>query len=245
MLEIACMIEAGKRAPKNDDRAAINSTLVSHGTYAETVDKSCLVVICDGVGGEAYGNEAAEIVTNIFSRLSNSAMTVESIKNYIEKANDAIITVQKRDVKHSKMATTIAGLYINEDDFIAFNAGDSRIYRYRSFLNQISRDHSLWQEQIDRGLHPQQGQKNVITQYIGSLQVNPEIVEGNGRVFDNDLYILCTDGVWGVLADDDFEKILSQDCKIENMCRSLVNLALEKGSDDNLGIIIARRIKNG
>lgn len=240
MLEIACLIDKGKR-PYNDDRAAINSHLVSIGSYSETTEGSCLVVVCDGVGGEKFGNEAAEIVTDTFSRLSGNQLTVEIISEYIKKANEAVIAAQKKDIEHSKMATTIAGLYINGDDFIAFNAGDSRVYRYRSYISQISKDHSLWQQQLDLRLTPTQGQESVITHFIGGNQAIPEIVEGTGRVFENDIYILCSDGVWGALEDEDFEKILKQDKKTEEMCRCIIDLALQKGSDDNLSIIIVRR----
>jgi protein phosphatase len=242
MLEIACMVEAGRRAPANDDRAAVNSTLVTQGSYTETAAETCLAVICDGVGGEAYGNEAAEIVTDIFSRLSGTPLTIEIINEHIAKANEAVINAQKIDLKHSKMSTTLAGLYINGDDFIAFNVGDSRIYRYRSYISQISKDHSVRQEQIDIGQEPKPGHENIITHYIGGKYASPEIVDGIGRVFYNDVYILCTDGVWGVLEDDDFEKILGQNCKIEEACRSLIDLALQKGSNDNLSAIIVRKV---
>jgi len=242
MLEIACRVEAGVRFPKNDDRVAINNKLVSQGFYSETTEGSCLAVVCDGVGGEAFGNEAADIVTNIFSQISGTQLTIGLINEYIIKANEAVREVQKTDIKHSRMATTIAGLYINEDDFIAFNVGDSRIYRFRSYISQISKDHSVRQEQIDFGLDPTPIQGNIITRYIGGTQVIPEIIDGSGRLFLNDIYILCTDGVWGVLDDNDFEKILSQVDKLEESCQYFIDLALQKGSKDNLSIIIIRRV---
>jgi len=225
MLEIACMVDIGIR-PKNDDRAAINSHLVSNGIHTETIDISCLVVVCDGVGGYPYGDEAAAIVTEIFASIADNQLNTEIINEYIIKANEAVITAQKTDANHSKMTTTIAGLYINGDDFIAFNIGDSRIYRYRSYISQISVDHS---------------QNNQLIYYIGGNQAFPEIVEGTGRVFENDIYILCTDGVWGVLEEIDFEKILSAYEKSEDACKALITLAIEKGSKDNLSIIIVRR----
>jgi protein phosphatase len=242
MLEIACAVEGGVKSPANDDRAAVNEKLVTQGAWSQTAETSCLAVICDGVGGEAFGNEAAEIVTDIFSRLSGTPLTVDIINEYIVKANEAVIAAQKIDFNHSKMSTTIAGLYINGDDFIAFNVGDSRIYRYRSYITQISKDHSIRQEQIDLGLEPKPGQESIITHYIGGTHAVPEIVEGSGRVFDNDIFVLCTDGVWGVLDDDDFERILSQKNKIEEACQTLVDLALQKESKDNLSAIIVRRV---
>jgi len=241
MLEVACLVSGGIKSPANDDRAAIGNKLVAEGTYAETFETACLAVVCDGVGGEAFGFEAAEIVTNIFSKLSGTQLTIDIINEYIVKANQAVISAQKKDLKHSKMATTIAGIYINGDDFIAFNVGDSRIYRYRNFISQISKDHSLWQEQIDLGLEPKQGQKGVITHFLGGSSAAPEIVDGKGRVFNNDVYIVCSDGVWGVLKDEEFENIISK-YPVEEVCEKLVALALEKGSDDNLSVIIVRKV---
>jgi protein phosphatase len=99
------------------------------------------------------------------------------------------------------------------------------------------------QEQIDSGLEPKPGHENIITRFLGGKQANPEIVDGIGRVFYNDVYVLCTDGVWGVLEDNDFEDILSQDCKTEEACQALIDFALQKGSTDNLSAIIVRRVK--
>jgi len=240
MLEIACLVEPGRRLI-NDDRASVNKKLVSKGFYSETTEKACLAVVCDGVGGEKYGNEAAEIVTKTFSKLDIGKLSIDSIKNNIVKSNNAVIKAQKTDVNHSKMSTTVAGLYINENDLIAFNVGDTRIYRFRSYLSQISKDHSIRQEQIDLGLKPKQGQENVITRYIGGAHSSPEIIEGPGRVFINDLYVLCTDGVWSVLGEEDFEKLLSSTENLKKTCQAFINLALKNKSEDNLSIIIVKR----
>jgi protein phosphatase len=241
MLEIACIVEKGLR-PVNDDRAAVNGTLVSEGSHTENADKLCLAVVCDGVGGEAFGDEAAGIATDIFSRLSGMPLTLDIITEHIIKANEAVIAAQKTDLKHSKMSSTIAGLYISGDDFIAFNVGDSRIYRYRSFISQISKDHSVRQEMIDLGFEPKPGQENIITHYLGGTRAGPEIVEGTGRVFINDIYIICSDGVWGVLDNDDFEEILSKTLSAEESCKALIGTALQKGSKDNLSAVIVRRV---
>ena len=242
LLEIACIVETGIR-PSNDDRAAVNSTLIAQGVHTEIVEETSLIVLCDGLGGEAYGNEAAEIVTDIFSRLSGSVLTTDIITEHIDKANEAVIAAQSKAYSHSKMSTTIAGLYIHGDDFIAFNVGDSRIYRYRSeYISQLSTDHSVRQEQIELGLTPKPGQEDFVTHFIGGSCSVPEIVEGFGRVFENDIFVLCTDGLWSFLEDSDFEAILSKDLSVEESCKALVDMAFQKGSDDNLSAIILRRI---
>ena len=168
MLEAACLVEAGVKSPKNDDRVAMNSELMAEGSYSTICENHGLFIVCDGVGGEAFGYEAAEITTSIFSGLSGKELTIEIIKEHIVKANEAVLTAQKKDSYHARMATTIAGVYINGDDFIVFNVGDSRIYRYRNpYIMQLSTDHSVWQEQIDLGLEPKPEQRNMITHYLG------------------------------------------------------------------------------
>jgi protein phosphatase len=241
MIEIACVVEAGVEAPKNDDRAAVNGKLISDGCYQETVENSCLAVVCDGVGGEAYGNEAAEIVANHFACLGDARLSVELIEKHIEIVNEAVRNTQKTDTEHSRMATTLAGLYIDDDDFIAFNVGDTRIYRYRSYVAQISKDHSAQQEAIDLGLQPKSGQESVITRYIGGMYAAPEIVNGKGRVLDSDVFLLCTDGIWGVLGEDDFEDLLGKEVLLSEKCQLFIEAALKNGSEDNLSIIIIRR----
>jgi len=242
MLEAACLVEAGVKSPKNDDRVAMNSELIAEGSYSTTCDNHGLFAVCDGVGGKPFGYEAAEIATGMFSGLSGRELTTETIQEYIVKANEAVLTAQKKDSFHAEMLTTIAGVYINGDDFIVFNAGDSRVYRYRNpYIMQLSTDHSVWQEQIDLGYEPKPKQRNEITHYLGGTSYEPAIVDGKGKVFENDMFVICSDGVWGLLEFCDFENVLSSDKSLSEMCKNLVDLALKKGTDDNLSIIIVRR----
>ena len=243
MLEIACLVEAGIKAPKNDDRAAVNAERISEGAYTERCEKKGVFVVCDGVGGEAFGYEAAEIATSIFSDISNTELTIELIKENVKKTNEAILSAQKKDITRSRMSTTIAGVYINGNDFIAFNVGDSRIYRYRSpYIMQLSTDHSVWQEQLDLGLKPKPEHRNMITHYLGGTSYKPAIVNGKNKLFENDIFIICSDGVWDLLDFSDFENALSSDKPLNDTCKYLIDLALQKGSNDNLSIIIVRRI---
>ena len=238
MINMSCHIETGKRE-KNDDRISINKTLISQGSHTESADRTCLVVVCDGVGGESFGNEAAETATALFSEKSDQELTKTEIENHIITVNNAIIHAQKKTPQHAKMATTIAGLYINNNDFITFNIGDSRIYRYRSpYIMQISTDHSLRQQQIDMGDEPTPGSESTITRYLGGNNAKPSITEGKGRILSNDIFVLCSDGVWGSLENEDFEQILTTDESLETKCQTLVSQALQNGSTDNLSVII-------
>jgi len=242
MLEIACLIDAGIHAPKNDDRVAVNNHLISEGAHSETADSSCLTVVCDGVGGVAFGYRAAEIVTSYFAKISGLSLTADSIKEYIAQANAEVMATQRRDRQLSQMATTIAGLYIHENDFIAFNVGDSRVYRFRSpYIMQLSKDHSEWQFALDLGETPIERDKSILRRCLGRDYATPEILDGADRVYNGDVFILCSDGVWGSLQNEDFENILSWETTLSEKCQSLVDLALENGSSDNLSIVIIRR----
>jgi len=242
LLEIACVVDTGKRAV-NDDRAAVNGVFIDHGKcYVAESDEVCLAVVCDGVGGAPFGYKAAQIAAESVSRLYGEELTVRAIRETISSANEKVLAAQKADREHSGMATTVAGIYISGDDCIAFNVGDSRVYRLRTYLSQLSTDHSRKQAQIELGLIPTPGAEAELTRCIGCDNSAPEIVLGFGRVLKDDIYILCTDGVWGELDDDDFIKSLSKKSSIEKAAESLVDLAKEKGSQDNLSIIIIRRI---
>ena len=241
MISISCHVQTGKRE-KNDDRVAVNKTLIAQGSYFETAEQTCLTIVSDGVGGENFGDEAAEIVTGLFSEISDKILTVSEIEKHISVVNDAVLQAQKKDLKHAKMATTIAGLYINNNDFIAFNIGDSRIYRFRSpYIMQISIDHSLRQQQIDMGNEPSPGSESTITRFFGGGSAKPSVTDGLGRVMQNDVFVLCSDGVWGKLENCDFEQVLLTQNSLETKCRLLTELALQKGSTDNLSVIIVRK----
>ena len=241
MLEVACIVKKGKW-PVNDDRAAVNGVVIEQGLHCAKSENACLAVVCDGVGGSKHGWKAAEIAAGYFADIHSRNVLLENIEEHVSEANSKILSVRETDREYSGMLTTIAGIYIVGDDCVTFNVGDSRVYRYRAFLYQMSTDHSQRQLQLDLGLIPAAGAESEIHRCLGGGSAKPAIVEGIGRVFDNDMYVLCTDGVWGVLNDEDFENILSQDIEISKAAELLVELAVERESDDDLSVIIIRRV---
>jgi len=242
LLEITCIVDKGIR-DYNDDRASINGEYVEEGTLTIQVsDGMCLVIVCDGLGGYSNGHKAAEMCVKDIIQLYGEKISVDIIESQLSRTNDEIKYFQGTDREHSNMSTTVAGLYINGDDYIAFNVGDTRIYRYRSYLSQISTDHSKWQDQLDLGLIPDAGMESILTRCIGGQFAKPEIVQGKDRVFIGDEYIICTDGIWGVLDTEVFERVLSQKLSTADAAATLMDLAKKNNSQDNLSIIIIRRV---
>lgn len=242
MYEIACMVDKGIGGHGNDDRCYVGNQVVSDGLLELDNEPFVIAGVCDGAGGESFGYEAAETAARLMAENSIPEVDLALICRLIENANDEILLRQKADSDHSKMATTIAGIVVRGDDMLAFNVGDSRVYRYREpFIAQLSKDHSLSEELKDIGLEPKPGQEHVITKYLGGASHNPYIFNGEGKAFEDDIYLICSDGISDVITNEEYEEVLKSEASLGEKCRTLVDLAVEKRSADNLSIIIARR----
>ena len=242
MFRVVCIVDEGIERNGNDDRAVVCRAVVCDGFYEEET-KTVLAAVCDGVGGEAFGGKAAEIAVTHFSLLLDLNVTEEIIRSAINEVNTLIVNAQKEDKAYARMASTIAGIYLNGDDYIAFNVGDSKVFRYRPpYIAQLSTDHSLVEDLKELGLDAKPGQEHVITRYLGGQYSTPEIVDGKGKSLDCDVYLVCSDGISDVLSEIDLEELFSQPIPDGELCRKLVDMAIFKGSTDNLSAIIIRRI---
>ena len=244
MFRLTCIVDAGVACYGNDDRALVQRHVVDEGSYEET-SETAFAAVCDGVGGEACGYEAAGIAAAHFATLAGGEITVEGIRAGIACANNLIIKAQRKGRGRAGMATTIAGIYVSGEDCIVFNVGDSRVYRYRPpYIAQLSKDHSALEEIKALGLEPKPGHEGVITRYLGGDRAAPDIIDGRGRVLGCDVYIVCTDGISDFVTDPELEDIMSQSQRIPDMqiCRTLVDAALSNGSNDNLSVVLVSNL---
>jgi len=245
MYEIACVVDEGIGCHGNDDRAMVCGVVIAEGAY-ETTSDSVFAVICDGVGGESFGDLAAHTVATILSKTDFNNLTSLQLSEVLSEANAMILSLQKTSIHHKKMSTTVAGIYIKGEDCITFNAGDTRIYRFRPpYIAQLSTDHTLVAELKELGLETKPEQEHVITKYLGNPNSFPDIEEGKGKVFDTDSFLICSDGVTDVLSELEIEEIMSKKCSAKETCWAFIENAIEKGSQDNISAIVIRRIQNG
>lgn len=197
-----------------------------------------LFIVADGVGGELGGsiaaNLAVEAINGVFAR--DKAPVPELLENAIKEANRQIF----EDSRYPKMCTTIVVLVIQ--DYIAHVAhvGDSRIYFYREgHLEQLTKDHSKVQEEVDKGnLSADEAENhwasNIITRSLGiNRDVNVEMGLEPIELHSGDQLLLCTDGLSGMVHAEDIRKILSKN-NVEDACKNLISSALNKGGDDNI-----------
>ncbi|MBR1472382.1 MAG: serine/threonine-protein phosphatase [Lachnospiraceae bacterium] len=252
MFSYAGKVDIGVYEKGNDDRLLIGPHLLTGGSFAgKTQQDHIMAVVCDGVGGMAEGGRAAMTALELFSHLDRPGVTQEEIREAVETANSRCRNLQSIENLHNGLRTTIAGIYADKDRFLVFNAGDSRVYRFRyRFFSQLSRDHSLVQDMVDLGeispemakTHPK---KNIINKCIGNAEtVVPRIVDLTEDFVKDDIIMICSDGISDEVEDAEFRELImehKQDESLEECCGLICRMAIAKGSKDNMSVILLRR----
>lgn len=166
------------------------------------------------------------------------------VRHAVVQANARLITMnQERGYPDGRgMGTTVVGLWRVEgtDTIVVFHAGDSRLYRLRAgTLVQLTRDHSLYQVWLDGGGQGQAPQRNIIVRALGtSANTEPDVAVHT--VAAGDLYLLCTDGLTGLIEDQELAGMLAADGDLDPAARQLIALANERGGNDNITVILTR-----
>lgn len=252
MISYAAKVDIGVYEPNNDDRLLIGSHIKETGTYEGKADNPyTIAAVCDGVGGMAQGYRAAVMTLKMLSCLDKPEVTSNDIRGVIEETNKLIKNVQCTENLRNGLMTTVAGVYIDGGRLIVFNAGDSRVYRFRyKYFTQLSKDHSLVQDLIDLGkiskeeakTHPN---KNIINKCIGNDEsVIPRIVDLSDDFAKGDIYMICSDGVSDEVTDSEFKEIILEhkhDETLTECCELICQKAVENGSMDNMSVILLRK----
>lgn len=240
------IVDKGAGNEKNDDRLMIGNTIIGSGIYSEEFSSPFHCIICDGVGGEAGGDKAAEFV---LQQLANESLSdigsAEDMTDILSLVNNKLLMYQEQENLVDGMKTTIVGIGFYNDKVICYNSGDSRLYRLRNgILFQLSEDHSVAQEMVLSGIITENIEKELmkcsrITRYLGSENVMPPYINQiNIAALKNDTYLLCSDGLWGVVSNHVLEDILKSDKTLEEKAKKLFEVAEENGSKDNVSIAI-------
>jgi len=210
-----------------------------------------IFIVADGMGGHAAGEVASEMSVQIVGRsLENivgrpDAEAAETIRKGIVDANAAIF--QRTLVEQDKrgMGTTVTAMVINGERYMIGQVGDSRAYLLRDGqLLQVTKDHSYVQEQVDAGyLTPAQARthpySNVITRCVGAnSDVAPDVY--GGTLHGSDLFLLASDGLTGMLEDEDLVTILTSGRSPGELVDKLISEANRRGGLDNVTVIIVR-----
>lgn len=162
----------------------------------------------------------------------------------VDRASEAINEVNRasRPADGMGMGTTLVGLWILEhaNRCAVFSVGDSRLYRLRQgALAQVTRDHTAYQMWIDGGRPGAAPRKNVITRALGPKS-HAQADIGIEELMRDDVFLLCSDGLTGMVDDDRIAEALRADADPESACRRLIALANDKGGADNVTAVVAR-----
>lgn len=265
-IKIVAVTDTGKERTNNEDAYIICSDLSqqewSHGetpTYIPLNKYGSLLVVADGMGGANAGEVASAIATQSIRRSFSKENVEQAIKDNgvedllcscIKDADESINQKIYEDPDTSGMGTTIVVCWIIGNVAHIAWCGDSRCYVYNAFkgLKQLSKDHSLVQELIDKGeitekeafTHPD---NNVITRGLGDVntQSQPDIVSYS--INPNDIILLCSDGLCGYSTNKEIEHILDVNSIDVTKCRDeLLKHALDTGGYDNVCIMLASLI---
>ncbi len=243
-VQYASLSDVGFRRRNNQD-----SHVVMLSPDAETFQiRGHLFIVADGMGGHAVGELASKIAVDTIPHtyFKNRTDDIPTALNAsIVEANTAVHEKGSQNIDFNRMGTTCVTLVLGPQGAIAGHVGDSRLYRVRrEQIDQLTFDHSLEWELIRHGRikandHLLPEIKHVITRSVGpEAEVEPE-VEGPFPVWPGDTFLLCSDGLTGLVKDAEIGAIVKHLPPTE-ACRLLVNLANQRGGTDNVTVIIAQ-----
>ena len=252
VLEIASCTDPGMVRSHNEDSIATDA---AHG----------LVVLADGMGGYNAGEVASGMATNVIvtemrqvlestqpnqiDPRTNQTIAARLLREQVLRANSSIYQAAQNQPQYAGMGTTLVASLFYDNRVLVAHLGDSRLYLMRDGeLRQVTRDHSLLQEQIDSGLltveQAKNAQhKNLVTKALGiDPSVEPEIHEYATR--PGDIYLLCSDGLCDMVEDEEIGATLrALGANLKLAAQQLVQMANDNGGRDNVSVILVRVLR--
>ena len=208
-----------------------------------------LFVLADGVGGYAAGDVAAELALQTVHETYFAGPwdgPGSALRAAFAAANDAILG-QARESGSTGMSATAVAVALVGTRVTVTHLGDVRAYLFRGDQAQrLTSDHSWVQERMNAGLlsaeearvHPY---RNAVTRALGSEPVAaPDVRDVDVR--PGDALLLCSDGLWGLAEDEEMARIVAGSAGAEAAARALVDLALARGGEDNISVIVVRAV---
>lgn len=241
--EFAALTDVGRARTHNEDDLLVDAALG-------------LVVLADGMGGYKGGEVASAMAVSLvhasFARwfaqggMQAPARVVRrALQAATDEANGAILNASLGNVDLQGMGTTLVLAAFRPQRVLVGHIGDSRCYRLRNNkLEQLTRDHSLRQQQLDAGAITAEEalvspHRNLVTRAVGvEPQVVLEMHEHTAR--PGDLYMLCSDGLSEMVSDAQLFTLLNQDLDLQQKAAVLIAVANDNGGRDNISVVLAK-----
>jgi PPM family protein phosphatase len=242
-IEFFHAVDPGRARSNNEDSVTID-------------EASALAVLADGMGGYNAGEVASGMATS-FIKTELGRWLQEAADNAtdtdvrramdicVDNANRAIFNAANSNPQYAGMGTTLVVAVFRDTRLLLGHVGDSRAYRWRGGrLSQITRDHSLLQEQIDAGLITQEqavfsANKNLVTRAVG-VEDTVLLETHLHDVQPADVYLMCSDGLSDMLDDATIAQLLQMHDSLDSAAKALVEAANDAGGKDNISLVLVR-----
>ena len=242
LLKINLNSNVGCVRQKNEDIILLGSELFRDNTHAEDIELGdnvrFAIIVADGMGGHSGGEIASEYAVQYFCDFVQELPAglgveelSEELKTWTAKAHQNILKQGIENPEYNEMGTTFAGLLFYEKIVLALNIGDSRVYRYRNeVLKQITKDHSMRELTGDKTMP-----SNQIYNSLGAGETAfIDIKDLTEQVYNDDVFMICSDGLCDMVSDEEIEKVLSNRASADD----LVSIACQAGGKDNVSVIV-------
>jgi len=228
--------------------------------YFSLIEDEQLFLVADGMGGHASGEVAskmaAETISEFYQRTKDEEATwpfkMDRNLSYIENrlvcaiklANLRIFETSCRDIRYKGMGTTIVSTLVCGDKVYCGHVGDSRLYRVRGDeVKALTRDHSLLEDYKEAKPDMTEEEernfphKNVITRALGMRETVDVDIKGH-QIESGDTFVLCSDGLSGMITDQQIQQIVSNAKSLERAVAELVDAANRAGGTDNITTLL-------
>ncbi|MBL7665690.1 MAG: Stp1/IreP family PP2C-type Ser/Thr phosphatase [Bacteriovoracaceae bacterium] len=218
--------------------------------------KHLFFAVADGMGGHQGGDIASQTAAKLMPEFFDETTEEEpesKLTACIKHINKNILEIAAKNKELAGMGTTISGIQYKGPNLYVVNVGDSRCYLiHEGQLYQLSRDHSLVQEKVSMGIYSREmarydEQKNVLVRTVG-FDPDVDVDVFRYKVCKNDIFILCTDGLHGLVGDQAILDIVNQHLPdpaavtmdtVKQAVHALIQKALDNGGKDNVSVIIS------
>lgn len=211
-----------------------------------------LLILADGMGGCKGGEVASSLAVGLVANKLRESTglppedTSEQLWRAVSAANLAIFETAERFTQYEGMGTTLIVARFFANQICIAHIGDSRLYRLRDQqLLQMTVDHTVLQEQVDQGLLTAEQARlsfgrGLITRALGvDPEVEIDIIED--EIFPQDIYLLCSDGLFDMVEDGEIRDILNRAQEhLEQAAQALIDKANQYGGYDNISVVLAR-----